>query len=101
MRYNYHGIKKYDFIELETKFEKKMSKYIVISVLKDLIKVIPIIEENEKSAACPIVAIPNVIISQINKIDDYKLLFYSDLNNSYIEKAIISKNNNRKTNAKI
>jgi hypothetical protein len=94
-------IKKYDFIELATKFNSSSGKYVVTSVSKDLIKVAPIIEDKEQSAICPIVAIPIDIISEINKIGSHMLLFYSDLNNFYIEKAILSKNNNRRNHAKV
>lgn len=93
--------KKYDFVELETKFQDKPGKCLLISITKDIIKVAPILEDKTSSAICPIVAMPYDIISTINKMDDHFLLFYSDLNNSYIEKAILSKNNNRRANAKI
>ncbi len=96
MKYSLAPLKKYDFIELETKFQKVPNKYIVISVLKDLVKVVPIIEENENSAICPVMAIPYSIISKVNKIDSNKLLFYSDLNNLHIEEAILKKHRGKK-----
>lgn len=101
MRYNFNSLKKYDFIELETFFQKKSGKYVVISVLKDLVKVVPILEEDEKSAAYPIIAIPYSIISNVSKLDANKLLFYSDLNNLYIKEAILRKNNRKRADAKV
>ena len=95
------NIKKHDFIELLTKFQTEPAKYVVLSVSKDFLKVVPILEDEGKSAACPTIAVPHEIISKIEKHANHMLLFYSDLNNLHIEKAILSKNNGRRAHAKI
>ena len=95
------NIKKHDFVQLLTKFQTQPAKYVVLSVCKDFIKVAPILEDDFNSAVCPIIAVPHEIISKIDKYANHMLLFYSDLNNLHIEKAILSKNNNRRANAKI
>ncbi len=103
MKYNElkDKIKRYDFVEFFTKFQDEPSKGIVISISKDILKIAPILEDTESTAVCPILAIPNESVSEVNKVGDHMLLFYSDLNNLHIEKAILSKNNNRRANAKI
>ena len=95
------NIKKHDFIQLLTKFQTEPAKYVVLSVCKDFIKVAPILEDEQSAAVCPTIAVPHEIISKIEKYANHMLLFYSDLNNLHIEKAILSKNNNRRVNAKI
>jgi hypothetical protein len=95
------SIKKHDFVQLLTKFQTEPAKYVVLSVCKDFIKVAPILEEDGTSAVCPTIAVPHEIISKVEKYENHMLLFYSDLNNLHIEKAILSKNNNRRANAKI
>jgi hypothetical protein len=94
-------VKKYDFVELSTKFGDASNKYVVTSISKDLLKVAPIIEDESRTAISPVVAIPIDIIMEIKKMGSHMLLFYSDLNNLYIEKAILSKNNNRRAHAKV
>lgn len=95
------AVKKYDFVEISTKFGDSTGKYVVTSISKDLLKAAPIIEDESRSAICPVVAIPIEIISEINKMGSHMLLFYSDINNFHIEKAILSKNNNRRNHAKV
>jgi hypothetical protein len=94
-------IKRYDFIEFITKFGKEPTKGVVVSMSKDILKIAPILEDKDKSAVCPVIAIPNDLVSEVKRAGDHMLLFYSDLNNFHIEKAILSKNNNRRANAKI
>lgn len=94
-------IKKNDLVEINTKFKNILEKCLIVSISKDMIKVAMILEENEVAAVSPLVAIPYDILLDINKIDNRKLLFYSNLNNLHIERAIVSKNNNRESNAKI
>jgi|688.fasta_scaffold829386_1 hypothetical protein len=94
-------VKKHDFIEMLTIFQDSPKKYVITSISKDILKVAPIIEEDITSAICPIVAVPIDMISEIKKVGNHMLLFYSDLNNLHIEKAILSKNNNRRNHAKV
>ena len=94
-------VKKHDFVEIATEFDHTPRKCIVTSISKGIMKVAPILEDESASAVCPVIAMPLNIISEINKVGDHMLLFYSDLNNIHIEKAILSKNNNRRANAKI
>ena len=93
--------RKYDFIEMSTIFQDSPKKYVITSISKDILKVAPIIEEDSASAICPIVAVPIDVISELKKVGNHMLLFYSDLNNFHIEKAILSKNNNRRNHAKV
>jgi hypothetical protein len=94
-------IKKHDFVEFSTKFQNKSNKCLIVGMSKDILKIAIILEENEVAAVSPVVAMPYEILLEINKIDPYNLLFYSNLNNYHLEKAIVSKNNNRRSNAKI
>jgi len=94
-------VKKYDFVEFITKFQEDPIKGVIISLSKDILKVAPILEDQDEAAVCPVIAIPNDSVSEVKKVGDHMLLFYSGLNNLHIEKAILSKNNNRRANAKI
>lgn len=94
-------IKKNDFVELRTRFQNNLNKCVIIFISKDIIKFTMILEENEIAAVSPIIAVTYDILSVVNKIDSHKLLFYSNLNNVHINKAIMSKNNNKRSNAKI
>lgn len=94
-------IKKHDFVELSTKFQNNLNKCLIVGVSKDILKIALILEENEVAAVSPVVAIPYDILLEVNKIEPHNLLFYSNLNNSHLKKAIVSKNNNRRSNAKI
>lgn len=94
-------VKKNDFVELTTRFQNNLNKCVIIFISKDIIKFAMILEENETAAVSPIIAITYDILSVVNKIDSHKLLFYSNLNNVHINKAIMSKNNNKRSNAKI
>lgn len=94
-------IKKNDFVELKTRFQNNLNKCVVLFISKDIIKIAMILEENETAAVSPIIAIPYDILSIVNKIDSHNLLFYSNLNNVHINKAIMSKNNKKRSNAKI
>jgi len=94
-------IKKTDFVELRTRFQTNLNKCVILFMSKDLIKIAMILEDNDAVAVSPIVAITYDILSAVNKIDSHNLLFYSDLNNVHINKAIMSKSNNKRSNAKI
>ena len=94
-------IKKYDFVEVTTSFDNIPGKYVVTSISRGIIKLAQIIEDDSASAVYPVVAMPISIISEIKKVGDHMLLFYSNLKNLHIENAILSKNNKRKKNAKI
>lgn len=94
-------IKKHDFVELKTRFQNNLNKCLIVGMSKDIIKIALILEENEVAAVSPVIAIPYEILLEVNKIKPHNLLFYSNLNNSHLEKAIVSKNNNRRANAKI
>jgi len=94
-------VKKNDLVEIKTKFKNILEKCLIVYMSKDMVKVAMILEENEVAAVSPLVAIPYDLLLEINKIDNRKLLFYSNLNNLHIERAIVSKNNNRESNAKI
>jgi hypothetical protein len=94
-------IKKNDFVELRTKFQNNLNKCVILFMSKDLIKIAMILEDGDTAAVSPVMAITYDVLSAVNKIDGHKLLFYSDLNNVHINKAIMSKNNNKRSNAKI
>lgn len=88
--------KKNDFVEMSTIFSKVINKCIIISMTKDILRVLPILEEDSNTAACPILAIPYGLISSVNKTTKANLLFYSDINNNFIKNAILSKSSRKR-----
>lgn len=93
--------KKHDLVEISTKYSMFSYKYLVISISKDIIRVMQILEDEGVTAAGPIIAMPYSILSKIDKMASHSILFYLNINNSHIKNAIVSKNNNRRSNAKI
>lgn len=91
--------KKNDFVEMNTIFSKTLFKCVIISLSKDILRVMPIVEEGVAVAACPILAIPHGLVSSLNKTQKYNILFYSNINNNIIKNAIIAKNDNKKRNS--
>jgi transcriptional regulator of heat shock response len=94
-------IKKNDFVEIKTKFQNNLNKCLIVGMSKDILKIALILEDGEVAAVSPIMAIPYDILLEVNKIKPHNLLFYSNLNNSHLEGAIVSKINNKRSNAKI
>lgn len=93
--------KKYDLVEISTKYSVNDYKYLIISISKDIIRVMQILEDDGTSAVGPVIAMPYSILSKIQKMAKHSILFYLNINNSHIKNAIVSKNNNRRSNAKI
>jgi hypothetical protein len=60
-----------------------------------------ILEDEGTTAAGPVIAMPYGILSKIEKMAKHSILFYLNINNYHIKNAIVSKNNNRRSNAKI
>jgi len=83
--------KKHDLVELSTIYSSDQSKYVVVSVTKDILVILPILEDEDDAvaAACPALGIPYSLISSMSKMDNTRLVFYSNLNNKYIDEAII------------
>lgn len=94
-------IKKNDFVEICTIFSDEINKYVILSVIKDMLLVLPILEDEHLAAACPTVAMPYSFILNIKKIDNSGLLFYANLNNKHIDKAIIGNVPQRIRHAKL
>lgn len=95
------AIKKHDFVEISTIYSDDINRYVIVSVTKDILMVLPILEEAHLAAACPTLAMPYQIIAKIDKIDNIGLLFYSNLNNKYIDDAIIGNIPQRIKHAKV
>jgi len=95
--------KKHDLVELSTVYSGEQSKYVIVSVTKDILIILPILEDEDEAvaAACPALGIPYSLISSLSKIDNTRLVFYSNLNNKYIDEAIIGNIPKRNKYAKI
>lgn len=94
-------LKRHDFVEICTIYSDDVNKYVIVSATKDMLLVLPILEEEHLAAACPTLAMPYSLISSIAKIDNIGLLFYSNLNNKYIDDAIIGNIPKRIRHAKV
>lgn len=94
-------VKKDDLVEIRTIFSDELNKYVIVSMLKDMFVILPILEDSDLAAACPVLSIPYSMISNVNKLDNYMLLFYAGLNNKYIDRAIIGNIPRRTKHAKV
>lgn len=97
------AVKKHDLVELSTIYSEDQSKYIIVSITKDILVILPILEEEDEAiaAACPTLGIPYSLIASMSKIDNTRLIFYSNLNNKYIDEAIIGNIPKRTKYAKV
>jgi hypothetical protein len=81
-------IKKYNVVELTSKINYEKKKYLVVSLSKDIMKIVSLLEENGTVAVSPILAISYPLISEVKKLDVSNLLFYIEANNIHVNNAI-------------
>jgi hypothetical protein len=85
-------IRSKDMVSIETIWERKDSRYLVIKVskTKSFLELLPLEQfyKNEKDIEAPILAVPFYMIKNIKKIDKSNLLFLANNLNPHIINAL-------------
>lgn len=91
--------KKYSLLSVETKFAK-FETCLVVNLKKETIHLLPLSYIDNDTCAFPCLAFTYDLIKSVDKIDNSKLLFFSNIDNPHIKNAL-EKKIGKKINAKL